>query len=456
MVSPTIPTTMEQLALRASAMKFDAIPTEILWQARLCVLDTLGCILAGTRTEEAALLRTAIPSAEDGKVTGYGSQDRHSITDAALLHGYLGDVLELNDLIGGHAGIGNVTAILAVAEAQGSTNGRLLEAVVRGMETTAAVYQSVYPTLRRFTDCGMVPVGVPSSIGVATAVAHLHQLDDAATPQAMAMAGALSGWCPAEVIFGHGGTLKPMLFGAQPALAGIQAVGYAKCGLTGPLRLLESPLGFFSTASTAGLLTQDLLARWALATPRRKLHACCGYIHSAADAARRARALMVPGGSIEIRIPPYTADVVAKARAPESSNDARFHLQYCLALMLSGADAIAPEHSIDFAQYFARPAIQALLVSISVIPDENLKHYEKAVLRIFDANGSTVHTIRQDCPRGAPGQPLTDSEVISKFSRLAEPVLGSHKAKAIIAEVTEGASDANAAGWLRSLAVSER
>lgn len=452
----TIPTAMEQLAQRAGAMQAAAIPAEVLWQARLCILDTLGCILAGTRTEEASLVRSCLDSAPGGQITEYGGHGKYSITEAVLLHGYLGDVLELNDLIGGHASIGNVSAVLAVAEALGSSNVRLLEAVVRGIETTAAVYQSIYPTLKRFTDCGIVPVGIPSSIGVAAAIAHLHQLDEAATAQAMAIAGALSGWCPAEVIFGQGGTLKPMLFGAQPALAGIQAVGYAKHGMTGPLRLLESPLGFFSTTSTDGSLRQEVLTRWALATPRRKLHGCCGYIHAAADAARQARAFMASGNSVEIRIPPYTADVVAKTRAPESPNDARFHLQYCLALILSGADAIGPEHSIDFAQYFAQPVVQALIASIRVVPDANLAHYETAVLRILDPGGNPLQTISQDCPRGAPGHPLSDSELIGKFARLAKPVLGSRKAESIITQVTAGAHDANAAGWLGSLAITER
>lgn len=137
------------LAREAGALKLRSLPPEVLRQARQCTLDTLGCILAGSRTEEARL------------------------------------VLEMNDLIGGHASIGIVTVALGLAEAGDATLGETLEAVVCGIEVTARVYGAVYPSLKRFSDSAMVPVGIPSSIGAAAAASRLSILDTAQTAHAM-------------------------------------------------------------------------------------------------------------------------------------------------------------------------------------------------------------------------------------------------------------------------------
>ena len=174
---------LRQLARQAGAMSKAQIPDSVLDQARLCILDTVGCVLAGTRTDEAQLALACEPATGDQTATVFGTAHRRSLYGAARINGYLGDVLELNDLIGGHASIGNVTAALALGEARGAngTNGAngttVLEAVVRGIEVTTRVYEAVYPTLRRYTEMALVPVGIPSCIGVAAASAHLLALN---------------------------------------------------------------------------------------------------------------------------------------------------------------------------------------------------------------------------------------------------------------------------------------
>ncbi|WP_310568306.1 MmgE/PrpD family protein, partial [Hydrogenophaga sp.] len=148
-----------------SAMTVQDIPESVRRQARLCILDTVGCALAGTRTEEARLALACEPASADEAATVFGTPHRRSLQGAVRINGYLGDVLELNDLIGGHASIGNVTAALALGEVLGAPSTRVLEAVVRGIEVTTRVYEAVYPTLRRYTEMALVPVGIPSCIG---------------------------------------------------------------------------------------------------------------------------------------------------------------------------------------------------------------------------------------------------------------------------------------------------
>ena len=286
---------LKLLARQARDMTIASIPAEVAHQARLCLLDSVGCMLAGTRTQEARLVMDCEPAlAAEAGATIVGTPHRRDWRGAVRVNGYLGDVLELNDLIGGHASIGVVSATIALAETLGSAGARTVEALVRGIEVTARVYDSVYPSLKRYTDMALVPVGIPSTIGAAAAAACLLELDEDGTHNAMAIAAALAGWCPAEVIFGDGGTVKPMLFGAQPADTGVTAAWYARAGMTGPPAILDGKTGYFATASLEGKFdAEDWQGRWALSEPRRKLHACCGYLHAPVDARSRPLAYLV-------------------------------------------------------------------------------------------------------------------------------------------------------------------
>ncbi len=432
-------TALEQLARHVSRLTLASAPEQVRSQASLCILDTVGCMIAGTQTEEAQLVLACEPAdAATDPVTVPGTVERRGLMAALRVNGYLGDVLELNDLIGGHASIGNVAAAVALAEASGACGAALLEAVIRGIEITTRIYSAVYPSLKRYTEVGMVPVGLPSAIGAAAAAARLMELDERQTLNAMAIAGGLAGWCPAEVIFGEGGTMKPMLFGAQPAVAGVTAARYARHGMTGPVRLLESKVGYLATSSLdAAVDTSAWDSRWALLQPRRKLHACCGYLHSAVDAVGKLRAEFgdaLQHGTLEVRVPPYVADVVSKTAPPSSANDARFHLQYCLALAVCSNDVILPAHSIHFRDHCDQPEIQASMAHIQVLQDPALSHYHQCTLT-FTADNGAHRMVAVSAPRGAPSEPLSDQDVMEKFRLLAEPVIGPQATRRFTQEV---------------------
>ncbi len=421
-------TALKILTEEATGISVETAPNEVKRQAALCIIDTVGCMIAGTRTEEAGLILCCEPGDSDAsEVTIPGTNWRRGLVAGIRINGYLGDVLELNDLIGGHASIGIVSVSLALAEKIDASGSALLEAVMRGIETTARVYDAVYPRLKRFTDVGIVPVGAPSAIGAAAAASRLLELNSESTLHAMAIAGGLAGWCPAEVIFGSGGTMKPLLFGTQPAEAGLTGALYARNGMTGPADLLDSKVGFFATTSNGGQLERLVgTRRWALQNPRRKIHACCGYIHAAADAIGKLRSQFGNAalqGEVVVHVAPYVADVVGKTSAPISANDARFHLQYCAALVFCGFDVILPEHSIGFDAYLSRPDVAKALERIRVVPSPSLTHYHQCEV-FLEFEGKPVAKQVVSAPRGSPGEPLTEQDVVDKFFRLASPVIG--------------------------------
>lgn len=419
----TAPDLTDELASYASSIRLADAPEVVRRQATLCILDTIGCSVAGSRVDDwKPLMAAESEDSEKPLATVIGSGRRLSVEAAARVNAYMGDVFELNDLIGGHGSIGNVTALVALAESLGASGARLVESVIVGLEVTARIYYGYYPAMKPYDEVGMNPVVFPSSYGVAAGAARLLGLDERQTAHAMGIAGTLAGWCPAEVVFGDGGTVKPMLFGACPATSGLAGAKYARAGMTGPRQLLEGPRGYFVTAARE-MFPQAVRDRktWHLAAPRRKYHAACGYIHSPIDVVAALRRDGVPldqAGEIRVGVTELTIPGVSKSRPPASGNEARFHLEYCVALAALGEDVILPEHSIAFDVQMARPEVRAMMKKIRVVADAAQKHYHHCAVAVVDAQGRELARREGRGPKGSPQNPMSDDEVVGKFRRL--------------------------------------
>ncbi len=323
---------MHRLADFVHGVCFDQMPLVVRRQASLSLVDTIGCMLAGAETADAKMLFLAEQPAS-GRSTVLGSGMSLNSRAAARCNGYFGDIFEMNDLTGGHASIGNAAAALALAEEVGASGAEMLVAFAAGVEVTARIYNALYPTLKPYDECGMVPVGLPSSVGAAAVAARLLKLNGSGTRRALGIAAGLAGWCPAEVIFGDGSTLKPMLFGGWPASVGLLAAQYAAAGMTESAQILESPIGYFAHS---GAFVRPICHRHGGVGARstaRKLHACCGYIHSALDLVLRIRARAASdlegAKAIDVFMPGYVMPAIAKSHPPETANQARFDARYC-------------------------------------------------------------------------------------------------------------------------------
>ena len=434
----------------AHDLSIETFPAEVVNQAALTLLDTLGCMFAGSGVPDAERLLAA-EAARGGapEATVIGATARLPAEAAARVNAYQGDIFELNDLTGGHAGIAVVPTALALGEAQRASGRAVIEAIAAGIEVISRIYAAYYSDIKPFTDTGMAPPGIPSTFGAAAAAGRLLGLDSDGIGRAIAISGALASWCPAEVIFGDGGTIKPMLFGSMPSSVGIMAARYAAAGLSGPPRILDSGIGFYATVARAfnaqALLTDTV---WHLAAPRRKLHACCGYIHSALDSVvslRKEGVDVANAREIRVRMPAYILPVISKPRAPTTPNEARFNAQYILAIAAHGVDAILPAHSVAIADWLARDGIAPLMKRIQVSADTALSHYHHSIVEVVGADGSVI--LRKNvAPLGAPANPLDDDAVRTKFGSLAAPVLGDTRANAVLAAVEglKGAADMNA------------
>jgi 2-methylcitrate dehydratase PrpD len=446
------PPLLAQVAEFAAGIRWASLPDVVRHQARLNVLDTIGCIVSGVPLDESKrLLRAELAMGGKAESTVPGSREKVSMRAAARINGYMGDVFELNDLIGGHASIATITPALALAEAIGATPRQMLEASVTGIEVVCRVHGGFYAHQKPFTETGMTQVGIANAIGAAAAAGKLFGFDRQGMLDAMGTAGALAGWAPAEVVFGEGNLVKPMLFGAWPASVGLMAAMYAKEGINGSSRLLESNIGYYATVARSHDAEVVLnFTDWRLAQPRRKLHACCGYTHSAIDLVAKLRRDGVDfqaAREIRIHVPAYIVPAVSKADAPDTGNEARFNLQYCLAHAAVDTDVILPDHSLACARHTARPEIEAMRRKFTVVVEPKYSHYRYATAEVIDASGKVVLRADNDAPRGSEWNPMTDDEVRQKFSRLAAPLLSDARIGAYLQRF-EGIESERQVDWL--------
>jgi len=441
----------------AARIRLADVPAEVRAHAQINMLDTIGCIASGARLPESQdLLRAELSRGGREEATVLGTRHRLSMEAATRVNGYMGDVFELNDLIGGHASITTVTPALALAEAIGASGAQLLEAVITGIEVVCRIHGGFYAHQKPFTETAMVQVTIASAAGSAAAASKLLGFDEQKTLHAMAIAGALTSWGPAELVFGEGNSLKPILFGGWPGSIGLLAAHYAKEGMTGSTRLLESPIGYYSTVAR-GYDTDVILDfdHWRLAQPRRKLHACCGYTHCAIDTVARLRheGHLRDAAKLRVHLPAYIMPAVVKHGAPPTTpNEARFNIEYCLAHALVDADVILPDHSTNCMEHLERPEIKAALAKMECVVEPRFNHYRYCRVEVLDANGSITHSVENDAPRGSEWNPMTDEEVRDKFRRLTGHLLTPAATREYLARFEQLSSAPNCAWLLQAFA----
>jgi 2-methylcitrate dehydratase len=253
------PGAIEKLAGWVLAPRAEEIPQATVAQAKLLILDTIGCGYAALDEESArAVLATLADMGGAPHCSVIGAGAKTSAPNAVLVNGALIRILDLNDYvnnrkgeIGGHPS-DNIPVALAAAEMCGSGGRDLIAAIVLGYE----LFGRAKDLIGR--DSGWD--GVTISGLVAPAIAgRLMGLDQQHLAHALALSGARA---PTPLAVRHGAISAAKSFAnALVAQNGMQAALLARHGVTGPLDLMESPYGLrpvFSNTEALAALTEPL------------------------------------------------------------------------------------------------------------------------------------------------------------------------------------------------------
>src|SRR5882757_3348038 len=128
-----------EYAAFAAALRGEALPTEVAEAARVNLLDTLACAIAGRTAPgvaDVAALATEWGGAPQALI--WGSDTRVPAHHAAWINGMMAHARDYDDTHDAavlHAGVSVVPAALAAAELKGDTTGAdLLAGIAAGLE----------------------------------------------------------------------------------------------------------------------------------------------------------------------------------------------------------------------------------------------------------------------------------------------------------------------------------
>jgi 2-methylcitrate dehydratase len=238
------PGTVEKLADWSLSVRAEEIPQATLLQAKLLLLDTIGCGYAALDEESSrAVIATMAETGGAPQCTVIGSPTRTSAPGAVLLNGALIRILDLNDYantksgqIGGHPS-DNIPVALAAGELAGASGRDVLAAIVVGYE----IHGRLKEAMQDASDWDGIMV---SGFAAPAMAARLMGLDRLALANALALSGARS---PTPLVVRHGAiSAAKSVANALVAQNGMQAAMLAKHGMTGPLDLFENPHGLGS------------------------------------------------------------------------------------------------------------------------------------------------------------------------------------------------------------------
>jgi len=325
---------------------------EDLAQARFALVDTLACMVVGTREQQPVAALEAMLFGQHGDgVMPVGGGQKVPVTSAALVNGARAHAIDFDDyeLSGSsHASAPICSALFALAGVVPMTVDQICEAWIVGYEVV--IWMGMALGYRHY-DIGWHSTSTLGPVAAAAAVSRALNLTADQMSNAMALAASSSSGLKMQF-----GTDAKALHAGLAAQAGLQAALLARAGATANKRLWHGKYGFASLyggedaagfdQATCQMQPGQALERFPVI---RKLWPSCAYTHRPIAGAERLHKRLQPGdqiASIKVRMPkPFHR--VAGFFVPTNEAEARFSVSYCVVVgLLSGH--VTPE---DFREH---------------------------------------------------------------------------------------------------------
>jgi 2-methylcitrate dehydratase PrpD len=429
-----------ELARFVACTSTDAIGEAARERARRAVVDTLGVMLAGSR-EEAARAVTALVARDGGceEATVLGASIRAPAAASALANGTACHALDYDDVtvnMRGHPSAPLFPALLALSEKLGCSGRELLDAFVLGFEVECKLGRAIGEP---HYSLGWHATSTLGTIGAAAACSRLMRLDQERSRAAIAIAASL-----ASGLQQNFGTMTKPLHAGWAAHNGIRAATLAQEGLTADAQALEGASGFLRAMSGGAVVDPSAAVHglgdpWEIISPGIgvKLYPCCYATHRAIDAAREVRDKLTDEEltGIEVTVSPGTLLPLIR-RMPETSLEAKFSLEYCVAEALLEGRVNLESFAGDRA---SRPAVRRLMERVRVKEDGPPAQFPiggVAEVRAWTPGGATT-AARVEIPRGDPLNPLSWEELCTKFRECASRALPPERIEPLLSLVAQ-------------------
>jgi 2-methylcitrate dehydratase PrpD len=421
------------LAQQASAVTYDSLPEPVRELARQCVLDYYGVALAGADDPLATMLLDELAEAGGAPhASVIGHTVRLPALSAALVNGAIGHALDYDDVnlsMPGHPSVTILPGLIALGEQRRSSGREVVAAFVAGYEIACRIGMALRPG---HYDRGFHATGTIGALGAAAACAHLLGLDADATARAIGIAGTQAAGLKSQF-----GTMCKPFHAGKASHNGLLAARLAARGFSSRPDIVECEQGF---ALTHG---PDVAPEAALATPPGgfhifanlfKYHAACYLTHGAIECARtlRERYDVKPEQVAHLTLSlDRSCDRVCNITSPTDGLEAKFSLRQTVAMALSAVDtASLGMYSRETA---SDPALVQLRDKLTLDFHEGWPQ-AKAELEVTTTDG---RVLKASHDAGIPSADIVAQRerLIAKFDALAEPALGTARARELRAAV---------------------
>jgi 2-methylcitrate dehydratase PrpD len=397
--------------------RWEDLPEEIRHQAKRCLMDTLGALIAGSQTPVAGIMqKTAVSQFGGNQATILVSANRVSAAGAALANGFCSNALDIDDgyrNVKGHPGACALPPVLAGAELAGGCSGReFLTALVIAYELGIRAGLIRHATYEVYHSSGSW-----GAVAGAAAVGRLLGLSPKRIFHAM---GAAEYHAP----------IAPMMKGIDTPSMGKDSIGWgcmvavlsalmARDGFTGIRPLFED--------APDPAVVQSLGRKWEILNLYFKPYAACRWgqpavagalkiIHEHRLAANQIRNIHVRTFEAATRLP---------SGHPRNTEEAQYSLTFPVAAALLdgevGPGQVLPPRLHD-------PELLSLVdrISTEAVAEFEVEFPAKAPAEVVveTSAGQTFHSGRIEALWEPPDTLPTDRELRNKFRWLVEPVLG--------------------------------
>ena len=354
---------------RYANLAYADLPETVRQVAHQCLLDWIGCAIAGSREPLSGILREEF-SHRAGKCSLIGVGASTDAATAALLNGASGHALDYDDTnvtMGCHPTAPVLPAVLAAAEEGGATAAELITALVVGIEIQGRVGLAL--GMEHYHK-GWHSTGTCGVFGAAAAVSHLLKLDRDTYAMAMSLAASKAAGLKANF-----GTMTKPLHAGMAAEAGLIAARLTARGLTASHDAVYGNQGYIEAAGVGDPhheFVQNAADHWLILDNLFKYHAACHLTHGAIEGLLALRNKIGDNnlGGITLTVSP---DILGSCGIPEPRTglEAKFSLVGNAAYAWLGVDTSNPE--VYSNEVISRDDVQQLLRKVVVETDDRLK-----------------------------------------------------------------------------------
>lgn len=421
-MEPSQPAPTHVLARWAATVAGADIPERVRRRTAHLLLDTVASALAGRHGDETAQIEAVARDLAGGDVATAIGAGRLSRLGAALLNGYQVTAVTVCDVYRPnlcHVTPEVVPPALAAAEGRGVSGRDLLTAIAVGLEVTTRIGRGI--NYAAFRERGWHSPGVIGAFGGAAAAGRVGGLDGDEMRYAFGLAGA-----QASGTFAHWGTPTIKFHQAHGSTAGLLAATLAGHGFrTSEEVLIHPDGGIFNAYSDGGnpaAVVDRLGETWELERISMRLWPAASSIQAVVSAVfdlvetYDLRPEDVARMRISLSEPTYRMHGEMgfddKFRALLSTRWAAAVVVHDRACWL---DQFAPERIAD-------PAVRAFATDrVEVRADPEIAGTGAAV-EVERVAGAPI-AVRRAVPKGDADDPLSEGEIVDKFTRAASGVL---------------------------------